>query len=145
MSIDNAPSRRARMLELARSRVGKTMFGPGSEVPYGDLSPRILDCSGFVRWLCFLVCQTDAVLSPGNPLPSAATMFDALQPTAAPIGGDLAFYGRPGPPAAHVMMLTEDGGVIGACNEAGSVHEYLTPQYSARWTLLGFRRFPFQA
>ena len=107
-----------------------------------DAWPATLDCSGAISWACLRIFGRDTFLDPSAyATPGAFGMWSALPGVdrAALEPGDLAFYDDAAG-AWHVMMTTEAGGVIGCCDKARTVQEYLEPAYSERWRLRGFRR-----
>lgn len=136
--------RRRDLLVYARKLL-RVPYENGAGLPVDGTRPAVVDCSAFVRWVAIQLLRTDTPLSPTEPWPTAYTMFHALAPTTAPLAGDLACYSRWHPRGRdewHVMMVTEDGGAIGACNEARRVHQYAIASYSKTWRLQGFRSFP---
>lgn len=69
-----------------------------------------IDCSGFVLW-----CWKQAGMI--YPDMSAHQLYEKLNPTESPRIGDLAFYGRDGVHATHVVMvLSDEGGVVVGSN-----------------------------
>jgi cell wall-associated NlpC family hydrolase len=128
-----------------------------------------LDCSGLVTW-----CLSSVGAIPPTAYPDAAPLkraayfrsfyncdrlWDELEPTDAPLAGDLAFYldagsKKRGKRASHVMMCVGDGSVIGASGgdsstisaarareQGAKVAAYSTHLY--RKDFIGFRRSPF--
>jgi cell wall-associated NlpC family hydrolase len=84
--------------------------GKNPDAPTGDLPPG-LDCSGFACW-----CMARVGLVPEGfgGEHNAASLWDLLSPLdegGAVQPGDFAFYGTP---IDHVMMLGQDGAVVGA-------------------------------
>lgn len=107
-------------------------------------SQRELDCSGFFRRVYQEAVDPDEYVVKGKT-PSARMLWDSLEPTDSPLPGDLACYSGTndaGEPTWHVMLVTRNHGVIGACNELGKVGTHPKIKYSTKWNLLGFRRFP---
>src|SRR5689334_23058691 len=98
-------------------------YREGSVVPATGEAPRHLDCSTAVAYACGEVLHDPAWLniwSIGAWAPSAWQMWSDLRgwDTGNAQGGDLAFYsrrspGKPPDPRWHVMMVTENGGVVG--------------------------------
>lgn len=145
MTSDNpVAQQRAQILSLTRRLLG-VPYSQGAAVPVDGDAPVEVDCSSLVRWVATELYGTDARLSPGDTWPIARTMFAKLVTTSRPMPGDLAFYSREDAERGevwHVMVVTEHGGVIGASDEAGRVHEYNAVHYSSRWHHRGFCSFP---
>jgi cell wall-associated NlpC family hydrolase len=91
-------------------------------------------------WASFKLFNSDAQLTAGKTnTTTARLMFMHLAEVTEPQPGDLAFYARSASTdVAHVMMVTDKGGVIGACDEAGQVNEYPRVAYTTRWTVCGY-------
>ena len=136
---------RKELLGVARELLG-TDFENGASIGFGTGPPLTIDCSGLVRWISLRVFNDDGRLVDGkiNTI-QAAGMYRFLKEVTTPKACDLAFYvpvGMLGPPT-HVMVVTEHGGLIGACPEIRRVHEYNSLMYyPEHWKFRGFRAFP---
>lgn len=115
--------------------------------------PAALDCSSFV---CRVACE--ALQIPASALaPSAEWLLDSLPIAESPLPGDVVGYWRAALRAErvhgrsivwHVMIYAGNGGVIGACNIAGTVTkraiEYEPQLGPARWRLIDHEIEPAQ-
>lgn len=93
----------------------------GKPYAYGTEGPNSFDCSGLIEFVYALV---------GIKLPhNAAQQQKATTPVAAPLPGDLVFYGNP---ATHVGLYVGNGQMITAPHSGALVHQtpvYGTPTY----------------
>lgn len=71
--------------------------------------PDAFDCSGLICYGVYLIGGPD-----WRATHNCKRLWAELEPTTAPLPGDLVFYGPKGAPN-HVMIYTGDGRVYGAC------------------------------
>ena len=134
---------RINLVATARELVG-TPYENGQTVRHADRLPVSIDCSGAMSWVSFKLFNSDARLTACKTnTTTARLMFMYLAEVTEPQPGDLAFYASSASTdVAHVMMVTDKSGVIGACDEAGQVNEYPRVEYTSRWIFRGYRAFP---
>lgn len=135
------------LVSAMRAYVGVPYAEP-CPTPAPRQKPACLDCSTAVALVCRDVLGRYDWLNIGNAgwmwAPSAYQFSIDLKDTYQAHPADLVLYTRPDPSFErwHVMMLTTNGGVIGACDVAGEVHEYAELDYCTRWTRRMFKAFP---
>jgi len=138
---------RERLVSTMRAYAG-VLYREPCPRPTAGCRPVYLDCSTAVALVCRDVLGHYDWLNVGNAgfawAPSAYQYSVDLMDADQPEPGDLALYARPGPSFErwHVMMLTDVGGVIGACDVAGKVHEYDRLDYCERWSRRVIKTFP---
>jgi hypothetical protein len=116
----------------------------GVTVRHAEVLPPSIDCSGAMSWVSFKLFNDDGRLTAGKTnTVTASLMFKHLIPVDVPLPGDFAFYTRPrDAKVGHVMMVTDAGGVIGACEIARKVAEFPGGEFDTRWVFCGCRMFP---
>lgn len=143
-------SRRAGILAAARELRGVPFDDPSAFDGKTEVRPKSVDCSGVVRWNSMRIYGEEGRLTNGKSWTiQARTMFDNLRATHAPLPADLALY-QSECGSYHVMMITENGGLIGACLQTHEVTEYggdeLRPETYVPTSLrfVGFRSYPLE-
>lgn len=132
-------------LAHATAQLG-TLYRWGGKTPAGGL-----DCSGLVT---HALSKAGVIPSAWRLTHNSQRLADAFPVAESPQAGDLAFYGRAWSRVTHVMLVTGDGRVIGACGgdsttttpadamQRGAAVKY-RPRLDYRRDYLGCRRPPY--